>query len=291
MGDDGLQKKEVMSTPVMANQANSFEVEVKKGKRFTFGKNWRSFLETLSHESINSATSSLQDMLGVTSLEGKKFLDIGSGSGLFSLAARRLGAEVFSFDYDPDSVACTRELRSTFYPDDESWVVREGSILDATFIEPLVGRYDIVYSWGVLHHTGQMWVAIDKASSLVKDGGTLFIAIYNDQGRRSGFWKKVKEIYCSGFAGRLVISIVFIPFFSLVTVLMSLKKRENVFSDYRKKRGMSIIHDWVDWLGGLPFEVASTDRVTSYLKERGFCLLKLVQTRGLGNNQYVMIKS
>ncbi len=50
-------------------------------------------------------------------LAGNSFLDVGSGSGLFSLAAMRLGADrVHSFDYDPQSVGCTKELKRRFPP-------------------------------------------------------------------------------------------------------------------------------------------------------------------------------
>src|ERR1044072_5239228 len=100
-------------------------------------------------------------MLEVDNLLGKKFLDVGSGSGLFSLAARRLGAQVHSFDYDPQSVACTGELRRRYFPDDLHWVVQQGSVLDQGYLASL-GSFDVVYAWGVLHHTGAMWRALDN---------------------------------------------------------------------------------------------------------------------------------
>src|SRR5919112_3443292 len=123
-------------------------IEVGRGERFEFGENWSRFLAVLDDARIRKAEKSLQQMLGVESLEGKSFLDIGSGSGLFSLAARRLGARVHSFDYDPQSVACTRELRRRFFADDEDWKVEEGSALDEAYVRSL-GQFDTVYSWGV----------------------------------------------------------------------------------------------------------------------------------------------
>src|SRR5439155_2047567 len=130
---------------------------------------------------IAAAERSLEEMLGRGSLAHKRFLDIGSGSGLFSLAARRLGARrVHSFDYDPQSVACTRELRRRYLPDDPAWTIERGSILDERFAASL-GSFDVVYSWGVLHHTGDMWRALELALSTVDDGGLIFVAIYNDQ--------------------------------------------------------------------------------------------------------------
>src|SRR5215831_10451727 len=92
-------------------------------QRFAFGKNWSRFLELLNDERIAEAERSLKDYFGVEHLRGKGFLDVGSGSGLFSLAARRLGARVRSFDYDGDSVACTAELRRRYFPDDPLWIV------------------------------------------------------------------------------------------------------------------------------------------------------------------------
>src|SRR5215210_846240 len=133
-------------------------------------------------------------MLEVESLEGQSFLDIGSGSGLFSLAARRLGASVHSLDYDPRSVACTRELRRRYFPEDPEWKVEEGSALDADYIRSL-GLFDVVYSWGVLHHTGDMWQALENAQLPVKPGGRLFVAIYNDTGTQAARWKWIKKTY------------------------------------------------------------------------------------------------
>ncbi len=154
--------------------------EIARKERYEFGKNWQRFLRRLNAERIDESERSLRTMLGVDDLAGTSFLDIGSGSGLSSLAARRLGARVRSFDYDPHSVACTRELKRRFFADDPNWSVEEGSVLDPRYMESL-GKYDLVYSWGVLHHTGAMWQALDNATIPVAAGGRLFIAIYNHQ--------------------------------------------------------------------------------------------------------------
>ncbi len=144
--------------------------EVARGERFTFGRNWASFLQTLDESRIEQAELSLKTLLRLESLDGLRFLDAGSGSGLFSLAARRLGATVVSFDFDPQSVACTEELRRRFFPDSPDWSVLQGSVLDSSFLSSL-GRFDVVYSWGVLHHTGQMWKALGNMPPLLLPTG------------------------------------------------------------------------------------------------------------------------
>ncbi|HTU24777.1 MAG TPA: class I SAM-dependent methyltransferase, partial [Pirellulales bacterium] len=154
--------------------------EVAAGQRFEFGRNWQRFLQRLTPERIAAAERSLGEMLEAGSLAGMSLLDVGSGSGLFSLAARRLGARVHSFDYDPQSVACTRRLRERFFGDDHEWTIDEGSVLDADYLRSL-GKFDLVYSWGVLHHTGAMWQALANVVLPVADGGRLFLAIYNTQ--------------------------------------------------------------------------------------------------------------
>lgn len=268
---------------------DSFEQEISSGNRFTFGKNWSRFLSTLTEERIKEAEKSLQEMLGVKDLQGQRFLDIGSGSGLFSLAARRLGAEVRSFDYDPQSVACGQFLKEKYFKDDPKWIVERGSALDQGYVSSL-GEFDLVYSWGVLHHTGEMWKALDNARLPVKRGGRLFIALYNDQGWRSRFWWAVKKVYCSGFMGRWAVCLLFIPYMAFRAACKSLLIGKNVWSDYKKSRGMSLWHDWIDWLGGFPFEVASPQMTIDYFKERGLSLVKVKTTTSLGNNEYVFLR-
>lgn len=266
--------------------------EVSKGERFQFGANWKAFLETINDERIQEAEYSLKEMLGVGNLQGKRFLDIGSGSGLFSLAARRLGANVYSFDYDPESVGCTKELRKRYYPHDDNWVVEAGSVLDEAYLAS-VGQFDVVYSWGVLHHSGNMSKALNNAMLPVSDQGMLFIAIYNDQGISSKFWKKVKETYCSSSLGRIFISSVFVPLFALQSIAKGIIKYKNplgYFSSYKNKRGMSLYHDWVDWLGGYPFEVAKPEEVFGLYKSHGYTLERLITTNRLGCNQFVFRK-
>jgi 2-polyprenyl-3-methyl-5-hydroxy-6-metoxy-1,4-benzoquinol methylase len=179
----------------MQQVAVQHSIEVASGERFEFGKNWAAFLSIVDEERISMAEASLKEMLECEDLNGKRFLDIGSGSGLFSLAARRLGATVHSFDFDSNSFSCTQELRRRFFPGDANWRIEQGSALDADYVSGL-GKFDIVYSWGVLHHTGEMWRALENAVLPVNEGGKLFIAIYNDTGSQAHRWHWIKKTYC-----------------------------------------------------------------------------------------------
>jgi SAM-dependent methyltransferase len=220
---------------------------------FSFGENWARFLTTLSDPQIEQATRAVSDLLG-GNLRGKAFIDIGSGSGLSSLAARRLGARVYSFDYDPRSVACTQELRRRFFPNDESWTVAEGSVLDGAYLAKL-GRFDIVYSWGVLHHTGQMWQAIANAATLVRPGGLFAIGIYNFRGGRRGTatWTRLKRWYCSAPRWQQMTWENAYLTWHLASMLSLGRNPFRMIRDYHTKRGMSWRRDATDWLGGYPY--------------------------------------
>jgi len=263
--------------------------EMAKGQRFPFGRNWRAFLSSLNEERIRETEDSLKEMLDLTSLEGRKFLDIGSGSGIFSLAARNLGAAVHSFDYDPQSVACTRELKDRFFSGDDSWTVEQASVLDGEYLRSL-GEFDVVYAWGVLHHTGNLHQAMGNATIPVAPRGDLFLAIYNDQGMVSRFWRGVKQFYNSGWFGNGLVRVIFLPILSCKGLLIGTIKHGNplsYFSLYKKRRGMSAYHDFVDWLGGYPYEVASPEAVFRFYRSRGFSLKRLKTTNRLGCNQFV----
>ena len=276
------------------NTTHSVEVEL--GSRFAFGENWRRFLELLDDERICLAEQSLCDALKVKNLQGKKFLDIGSGSGLFSLVARRLGAVVYSFDYDPQSVACARELKKRYFPDDPEWSVEQGSVLDKDFLQSL-GQWDVVYSWGVLHHTGAMHQALVNVSGCVSDGGKLFITIYNDQGRASSYWLKVEKAY-NNLPKGLTWMILWPAACRLwgPTTMRDLVKRKpfQTWRNYSKNsaRGMSPWRDVVDWVGGLPFEVASPEQIFRLYRDFGFDLKELnTCAGGHGCDEYVFEKT
>lgn len=261
--------------------------------RFKFGENWQRYLASVNHQRIAAAEDSLKQMLGIEHLEGMKFVDVGSGSGLFSLAARRLGARVQSFDYDPQAVACTRELKSRYLPDDPDWSIEVGSALDRTYLETL-GVFDVVYSWGVLHHTGDMWQALDNVSALADKKARLFIAIYNDQGIASKFWWHVKRAY-NQFPDQLRFLILWPAFVRLwgPTIIRDFIRGKGLYTwkSYSEVRGMSAWWDVIDWVGGYPFEVAKPQQITDFYQSRGYSLVKQALVgRGSGCNQFVFEK-
>lgn len=266
-----------------------FGTEVTTGRRFEFGKNWQRYIATLDQAKLESAKSSLVEILG--DLRGKTFFDAGSGSGIFSLAAVQLGAIVHSIDYDLYSVECARMLKERFAPQGD-WVIEQGSVLDRAFLERL-GHFDVIYCWGVLHHTGDMWTALDNVAASVKPRGQLWISIYNDQGKASRFWKLVKRTYNRGRIAKALVLFAGFTFFVTRGLVGDIFRMRNPLWRYRQapERGMDIFRDWIDWLGGWPFEVAKPEKVFDFCTQRGFTLHKLHTCAGsIGCNEFLFAK-
>jgi 2-polyprenyl-6-hydroxyphenyl methylase/3-demethylubiquinone-9 3-methyltransferase len=265
-----------------------------QSKHFAFGKNWADYSRTITEADIEAAKTELQRLLDVDSLAGRSFLDIGCGSGIHSLCALNLGAKsVYAIDIDPDSVATTRAVLEKYWEGD-NFKVEQKNIF--TIDKEQLPIFDIVYSWGVLHHTGDMWDAIDKASALTKDNGLFAIAIYRKT-PLCEFWKWEKKLYTNaGGVTRKLLTWLFAG----MKILRDLVRFKNPLKKIRrhsgKKRGMKWYTDVIDWLGGYPYESASPEEIESFLRQRGFQLLQSGKTRkrlgffGTGNAEYLFTR-
>jgi SAM-dependent methyltransferase len=255
---------------------------------FSFGKNWEEFIKrNFSEERIEQSRRHLLDFLEFPDLRGKYFLDIGCGSGLHSLAACRAGADrVVSFDVDRDSVKTTEKVREV-HGASYNWKVLYGSILDQEFTRALEPS-DIVYSWGVLHHTGNMWKAIENTAGLIKDDGLLYIALYTT-GAKSPYWLEVKKRYNrSSASGKRLMEWWFIIRRTFIPQCVRLK---NPLAPIRqsRQRGMSFYTDVKDWMGGYPYECAKPEEVIRFCRKKlGLELINL--TTGEENTEYLFRK-
>lgn len=254
---------------------------------FSFGKNWESFLETISGDQVKSAIQDIEEWIGKENVEGKTILDIGCGSGIHSLAFFLLGAKtIHSFDYDIISVKTTKKLWEQ-YNKPANWDIFQGSILDDEFIKKS-RLYDIVYAWGVLHHTGDIWKAIGNAASLVREGGIFWISVYAKGPNYPKHLKLKKKYNAASPAGKKMLEY----FFILKKMAKRVLNFQNPFGwNEKKTRGMDTYHDIVDWLGGLPYEVASENEILGFCAQRGFILDRIWANGEGGCSIYVFHRS
>jgi SAM-dependent methyltransferase len=265
---------------------------VSRPRQFEFGKNWKSFSDSaLTTERVDRARLDFHNLMQGVPLSGKTFLDIGFGQGLALCLARECGAFAYGNDIDPK---CVEALNSTvrFFPelDPNSIPLVVGSILDDTVAEELrqippvqdAGGFDLVHSWGVLHHTGAMKRAIEQAASFVRPGGHLIIAIYNTHWT-SPIWYYIKRAFV--VAPPLVQRILIALFYPLLLVAKTIVTRQNPL---KKERGMDFYHDVNDWIGGFPYEHARAHEINVMLNALGFRLERSVPAEvPTGCNQFV----
>ena len=259
--------------------------------RFEFGKNWSKFVRSkFNRERCDVSKKWMLDFSRRQSFEGTDFLDIGCGSGLSSLAAWQAGAvRVHSFDYDPNSVAATKVLWE-YAGRPSNWKVEQGDALNGDYIRSL-GRWNFVYSWGVLHHTGAMWQAVDNAQSAVADGGTLYIALYSsDVQPEKEFWLEVKQKYNKATRiGRMGMVWWYVWNYMLERQWRTIPRFVNRLVGYRFQRGMDLFADIRDWLGGWPMEYAGDQETVDFLEQRGFKLANI--STGEACSEFLFIRS
>jgi 2-polyprenyl-3-methyl-5-hydroxy-6-metoxy-1,4-benzoquinol methylase len=246
--------------------------------QFDFGKNWEDFSRNaLDPEKVRQAQVDFQKLLSEIPLEGRSFLDIGFGQGLSLLSAASAGARCLGIDINPRCLQVLDQNRKTFFPDigGERIACLQGSILDPESIHKLQShsfskdeRFEIVHSWGVLHHSGAMLQAIQNSANLVSSHGHLVLAIYQAHWS-SPLWKLIKYVYNrSPVLAQWFLILIFYPMIYLAKWLVTRKNPKN------KNRGMDFYHDVIDWVGGHPYEYATQAQIVSYLKELGFELIR-----------------
>ena len=253
--------------------------------RFSFGENWLKYLEEMPSSAPAQMAAYVADWLGAD-LSGRRMADVGSGQGLTSLCAYQAGAQIVSFDVDAASVEATRQLWDRAGRPD-TWSVVQGSILDPTFVGSL-GSFDIVASWGVLHHTGEMWRALDAAAALVRPGGALWIALYHRtyHSRRSLRLKRAYNALPN--PGQAAFRGVYAG--AKLTKHLLIHQNLTALRQYGNERGMTWRRDIADWLGGLPYEVASPGDVLARLQSQGFNLVRLHDALGEGANDVYLFR-
>ncbi len=258
--------------------------------RFEFGKNWHRFVrKNFTRERSDIAKNHILKFTGRETLKGLDFLDIGCGSGLHSLAAYQAGADrVFGFDYDVNSIAATNIVRQSV-GNPSNWRVERGDVLDKDYVAKL-GKWTFVYSWGVLHHTGNVWEAIRNAQSAVADGGMFYIALYSSDvvsPEEQEFWLRKKQEYNrSGSMKRLQMVWWYIWTYMMQKDIRRVPSFLQRAASHKLTRGMNIFADIRDWLGGWPMEYVSDQQVVDLLEQEcGFELVNV--STGEANSEFL----
>lgn len=263
---------------------------VQADRTFSFGKNWQHFIQTnFSEERIGIARQHLLGFLEMQELQDKYFLDIGCGSGIHSLAAFKAQAKrIVSFDVDPDSVATTKKIHE-LYGSPPNWEIVQGSILDTRFIAQIEPA-DIVYSWGVLHHTGNLWQAVENAATFLKPGSIFYIAIY-ERTQDTQYWIDIKKKYNrSTPIGKKAMELSYVWNTFLKTASFKRMKQSIAYmKNYKASRGMAFWTDVKDWLGGWPYEPATLEEVCSFCEQKMHLERVKVKT-GEANIEYLFKK-
>lgn len=260
--------------------------------QFDFGENWKEFSKNaLTSERVSASLDAFKDLTRELSLKDQTFLDIGFGQGLSLLNATTLGAKTFGCDINPKCAEVLLENRK-FYPDlkEKEIPVVVGSILVDETVQKIKAQkkegFQVVHSWGVLHHTGEMYKAIDNSMSLVAPKGHFIIAIYNKHWS-SLSWLFIKWFYCKSPAWiKKFMIYLFYPIIYLAKFIVTGQNPK------KQERGMNFFYDIIDWVGGYPYEYASTKEIISYFEKKGYECIKTIPAKvPTGCNEFIFRKN
>jgi len=259
-------------------------------KQFDFGQNWKNFSEKkLNKDKIIQAQHDFKELVKDLDIKNKSFIDIGFGQGLGLLSSIIFGAKSVGVDINEKCYE-TLERNKDFFPElkNVDIPIIIGSILDGSILEKIKSinkTYDILHSWGVLHHTGNMWTAIDNCCQLISQNGIFILAIYNKHWS-SRLWYIIKKIYNSSPA--IIKRLMIYKFYAIIFIAKFLVTFKNPL---KKERGMSFYYDIVDWIGGFPYEYATKDEIVEYLRYKGFNLIKFTKASvPTGCNEFIFRK-
>jgi ubiquinone/menaquinone biosynthesis C-methylase UbiE len=116
-------------------------------------------------------------------LSGKDVLEVGCGSGIAAQMLAEAGANLTAVDLTPWAVATTRRRLNAFGLDG---TVQEADGEDLPFEDT---SFDLVFSWGVIHHSSDMDQALRELVRVLRAGGQIVLMVYN---RRSLFYVTYK---------------------------------------------------------------------------------------------------
>jgi 2-polyprenyl-3-methyl-5-hydroxy-6-metoxy-1,4-benzoquinol methylase len=250
-------------------------------KQFDFGANWSEFSDhAASRERALQARGQFASLLEGVALTDASFLDIGFGQGFSLLSARSLGARAVGCDINPKCHEVI-ERNARLFPEAATGAIplQVGSILDEPVVRALRerpeaagGGYDVVHSWGVLHHTGDMRRAVANAASLVRPGGHFVLAIYNRHWS-SLPWLAIKAAYVR--SPRPVQRALVGALYPVIWLAKLAVTRRNPKA---MDRGMDFYYDVIDWVGGYPYEYASVEEMRR-LVGPGFELVRAIPAK------------